>query len=180
MEFLTQHWAPILASAFIVWVASAILHMALPIHKGDFVQLPDEAKVLAAIEGLKPGQYMFPWGTMEDMKNPEYIEKQKKGPVGTLSIWPGSVNMGQNLMLTLLFYIVVGVFVAYLSAHSLPAGAPYLKVFQITGTAAFMAHGMGWIPRVIWFRDKGFFGYLFDSVVFALLTGGTFGWLWNR
>ena len=39
-------WLPILLSAVIVFVASSIIHMALPIHKSDYRKLPDEAKVL--------------------------------------------------------------------------------------------------------------------------------------
>jgi hypothetical protein len=172
---------PILISAVLVWFASALLHMVLPHHKGDFEGLPDEAKVLSALDGVKPGSYMFPWcSSMAEMKSPELMEKQKKGPNGTLTVFPGAVNMGRNLGLSLVFYIVVGILTAYVASHSLAPGVPYLKVFQICGAAAFMAHGLGWMPFMIWFGFRGFWAYLFDSLVFALVTAGTFGWLWPR
>lgn len=180
MDFLSQLWQPIVLSAVIVWIASFIMHMVLPHHKGEFKGLADEPKFFAALQGVARGQYMFPWGTMADMKNPEFVAKQKSNPNGTLTVWPGPVNMGRNMGLTFLLYLVIGVFVAYLASHTVPAAATYLKVFQICGTAAFMAHGFGWMGHMIWFGGKGFWAYLFDSLVFGCLTAGTFGWLMHR
>jgi hypothetical protein len=181
MEFIANLWLPIVVSAVLVWVASFLMHMVLPHHKKDYAGLPDEDKFYTGLEGVKPGQYMFPWCTsMAVMKNPEFLERQKRVPNGTMTIWDGPVNMGKNLMLTLLFYLVVGIFIAYLASHSIAPGTPYLKVFQVAGAAAFMAHGLGWVPHTIWFGWKGFWAYMFDSIVFALVTAGTFGWLWPR
>ncbi len=180
MDFLAHLWMPILVSAVLVWIASFFMHMVFPHHKNEWKGHPDEAKLMTALEGVSPGQYMFPFGSMADMKDPEFVAKQRNGPNGTLTIWPGPVNMGRNLLLTFLFYTVVGVFVGYLGSHALQAGAPYLKVFQVCGTAAFMAHGLGWISFMIWFGGRGFWANLFDSLVYACVTAGTFGWLWNR
>lgn len=180
VEFLSALWMPIVVSAVFVWIASFFMHMVFPHHKSEWKGLPDEAKVLAALEGIPAGQYMFPWGTMADMKSPEFIAKQEKGPVGTLGIWSGRVNMGANLLLTFIFFLVVSVFVGYLGWHSLPPASHYLKVFQICGAASFMAHGMGWMPNVIWFRTKGFWANVFDALVYAGVTAGTFGWLWPK
>jgi hypothetical protein len=182
MDFVSQLWVPIVVSAVLVWIASSVIHMALPIHKGEFEGLPDEAKFNAAIEGVKPGQYMFPWCTMAEMKSPEFQEKMRKGPTGHLTIAAGPMNFGRNLMLTLLLYLVIGVFVAYIGHHTLGAGSPYLTVFRVCGTAAFMAYGLGWMPNMIWFGGKSrcFWTYLFDSIVYALLTAGVFGWLWPK
>jgi type IV secretory pathway component VirB8 len=38
-------WFPILLSAVIVFVASSIIRMLLPIHKNDYRKLPEEDKV---------------------------------------------------------------------------------------------------------------------------------------
>ena len=40
---LMDLWLPILLSAVFVFVASSIIHMAIPIHKGDYKRLPGEA-----------------------------------------------------------------------------------------------------------------------------------------
>ena len=84
-------WIPILVSAVVVFIASAILHMVLPWHKGDNRQLPDEARVLDVMRtaGVTPGRaYRFPYCTMKEMKSPEITEKFKRGPVGVLTILP--------------------------------------------------------------------------------------------
>jgi hypothetical protein len=143
--------------------------------------LQDEQRFFSALEGVKPGQYMFPWGSMEDWKKPEFQEKMKRGPVGILSIWTKPMSFSLNLLLMLIFYLIVGMFVAYIGWNALGSGAKYLDVFRICGTAAFMAHAMGWIPNMIWFGGWKCFGsYFFDSVVYTLVTAGTFGWLWVR
>ena len=49
MVSLTALWLPILLSAIIVFVASSIMHMLLPYHRGDYLQLPDEDKLLAVL-----------------------------------------------------------------------------------------------------------------------------------
>ena len=178
MEFLSDLWLPIVVSAAIVWVASAIMHMVMPHHKSEHAGVQDEGRLNDALAGLAPGMYVFPFGTMADMKKPEFVEKMKKGPNGVLTIWPGPVNMGRNLVLMLVFYLVVGVFVAYVGSHTIVAGAEYLAIFRVAGAMAFMAHGLGWIPHMVWYQGKGFWAYTFDALVYALLTAGTFGWLW--
>ncbi len=49
MPPLSALWLPILLSAVIVFVASSIMHMALPYHRNDYKKLPDEDKVLPAL-----------------------------------------------------------------------------------------------------------------------------------
>ena len=178
MEFLSELWMPILLSAAFVWIASSVMHMVLPHHKSDYAGLPNEDRVTGALAGVAPGQYMFPFTTMAEMKSPEHLAKMEKGPNGILTIWAVAPNMGRNLGLMLLLYLVIGVFIAYVGSHSSLDGAPYLSVFRICGAIAFMAHGLGWIPHMIWFGTKGFWAYTFDSVVYALVTAGVFGWLW--
>ena len=90
--------------------------------------------------------------------------------------------MGKNLGFTFVFYLVVGVFVAYLGQCAL-ANTPdphYLAVFQITGCAAVLAYCFGMIPGAIWF-GKTFRSTamdILDGFAYALITAGTFGWLW--
>src|SRR5258708_39355507 len=97
---LTALWLPSLLSAIIVFVASFVMHMLLPYHRGDYRQLPDEDKLLTALRsvGLTRGLYRFPFGTPKEMKSPAMIEKYKSGPVGTLTIFSsGPPNMPKLL-----------------------------------------------------------------------------------
>jgi hypothetical protein len=185
MVALSALWLPILLSAVIVFVASSILHMVLPYHKSDYKKLPEEEKVLASLRplGLSPGLYHFPHCTHKELKTPETQEKFKQGPVGFLTMYPnGPVNMGKFLGLWFVFCLVVGVFVAYLAAHSVGPFPPYRHVFRIVGTAAFLAYGVGTLSNGIW-KGQPWSMVLkeaFDGLIYALLTAGTFGWLWPR
>src|SRR5258708_6892965 len=87
---LSALWLPMLLSAVIIFVASSIMHMVLPYHKGDYQQLPDEDKLLATLRAanLKRGLYVFPFCNHKDMKSPAVQEKYRQGPVGMMTIGP--------------------------------------------------------------------------------------------
>lgn len=181
MEFLSALWMPILVSAVLVFIASFFTHMVLPHHKSEFGKASDESAVMGAIAGEAPGRYMFPYPSdMKDINSPEFMERMRQGPCGLFVRYPGPVNMGQNLMLTFLFYILVGIFVAYIGWHSIDPGSEYLFRFRICGAVAFAAHGLGWMSFFIWFRYGKFWPNFFDSLAYALITAGTFAWLWPK
>src|ERR1700747_1795558 len=114
---LTSLWLPILLSAVIVFVASSIMHMLLPYHRGDYRQLPNEEKTLSALRaaGLKRGLYVFPFGPHKDMKSPAMIEKYNQGPVGMMTVFPGGPPvMPKFLGLWFAYSPLPGLFVASL------------------------------------------------------------------
>jgi len=183
MVYLTALWLPILLSAVIVFVASSIIHMLLPYHKSDYQKLPDEEKVLSALRtvDLKRGLYMFPFCTHKEMNSPSAIEKFKQGPVGTMTVFRSGPPAISNYMgMWFVYCLIVSFFVAYLTGRTVAPGAAYLGVFRVAGTAAFMSYGVGFLSNGIW---KGqpwsmVLKEVFDGLIYALLTAGTFGWLW--
>jgi hypothetical protein len=180
---LSALWLPILLSAVIVFVASSIMHMLLPYHKSDYQQLPDEDKLLATLRAanLKRGLYVFPFCNHKDMKSPAVQEKYKQGPVGMLTIIPsGPPNMPKYLVKWFVYCIVVGFFIAYLTGHTVAPNTHYLAVFRVAGTAAFLAYGLGCLSNGIWKGQPWSITIkeVIDGLVYALLTAGTFGWLW--
>jgi hypothetical protein len=182
---LTALWLPIVLAAVIVFIVSSILHMVLPYHKSDYSKLPDEDKVLDALRaaGLRRGLYIFPHCTHDNMKSPEVVEKYKRGPVGMMTIVPnGPPNMGKYLGLWFGFCLIIGLFAAYLAGRTLPPGTHYLQVFRVAGTAAFLGYGLGNLSNGIWknLPWSVVMKEVFDGLIFGLLTGGTFGWLWPR
>ncbi len=185
MAFLTTLWLPVVLSAVIVFVASSIMHMLLPYHRSDCKRLPDEDKLLAALRaaGLERGYYMFPYGSHKEMKSPAMVEKYKQGPIGIMTVFPsGPPAMGKYMGMWFVYCLVIGFFVAYLTGHTVMAGANYLVVFRVAGTAAFMAYGLGTLSNGIW---KGqpwsmVIKEVVDGLIYGLLTAGTFGWLWPR
>jgi len=186
MVMLTQLWLPILVSAVFVFVASSIIHMALPYHKSDYGKLPDENGVMEALRkvGAPPGDYLFPRpASSAEMKEPAFQEKWKKGPVGFLTIMgPGSQSMGRNLVEWFIYCVVVGVFAAYVAGRALPAGAHYLKVFRFAGVTAFSGYCLALWQNTIWYKRAWTttFKSTVDGLIYAGLTAGTFGWLWPK
>lgn len=178
-------WLPILLAAVIVFVASSILHMVLPYHKSDYKKLPDEEGVRTALraQSLKPGLYHFPFCTHKEMKTPETQAKFKEGPVGFVTIFPsGPPNMGKFLGLWFVYCVIVGIFTALAVMHSIRFGATYRHVFHVVGLTAFLGYGVGPLVNGIW---KGqpwgmTLKEVVDGLIYALLTAGTFGWLWPR
>jgi hypothetical protein len=183
---LSALWLPIVLSAVIVFVASSIIHMVLPIHKSDYRKLPDEEKVLDTLRavGITPGRtYHFPHCTHQDMKSPEMTEKFRRGPIGLMNVMSsGPPAMGKFLGLWFVYCIVIAFFVAYLTGHVLPPGTPYLEVFRVVGTAAFLGYGLGHLQDSIWKAQTWgvTIKHVIDGLIFGLLTAGTFGWLWPK
>lgn len=181
---IVELWLPILLSAVFVFIVSSIFHMVIPIHKNDYQKLSGESTVLEAMrtQGVAPGSYMFPCaGSMQEMSTPEHQEKLNQGPVGFMTVIPnGPVNMGKNLGLWFLYSVLIGVFSGYLGTLGLARGASFMDVFQLTGTAAILGYAVGAIPDSIWkgVRWSITGKFIIDGVVYGLVTGATFGWLW--
>jgi hypothetical protein len=185
MVSLAALWLPVVLAAVVVFIASSIMHIVLPYHRSDCSQLPDEDKALAMLRsgGLKPGYYMFPFGTHKNMRSPEMQEKFKQGPVGTMIVRPsGPIVMGKFLGQWFGFCLLIGFFTAYVTGRTVAPGANYLAVFRVAGTVAFMAYGLGNLANGIWKGEP--WGMVtkevIDGLVYGLLTAGVFGWLWPR
>lgn len=175
---------PIFVSAVFVFIASSVIHMMLGYHSSDFKAVPDQDAAAQAIKGLNlsPGDYGYPKASsMKEMKDPAFLERQKAGPIFMLSIWkPESANMGKSLGLWFAYSLLVGVFAAYIAGRALDPGAHYLSVFRFVGATAFFCYTIGGWQRSIWFQQPWSVTAknTFDGLVYALLTAGTFGWLW--
>jgi hypothetical protein len=179
-------WLPILVATVLVFLASNLVWMVLPHHKSDTRRLPEEAPVVDALgkQGLRPGLYRFPWASsMAEMRDPAFVEKLNKGPVGFVTVTPsGPFNMGRAMGLWVGYLLVVGIFVAYVTGRHLEPGFHYLGVFRLAGTVAFLAYSGAQLPAAIWWgKPLGVaFREILDGLLYALLTAGAFGWLWPR
>ncbi len=179
-------WLPILLSAVFVFIASSLVHMAFRYHSTDLKKLPDEAATADALRKLNipEGQYIMPHaGSMQAMNSPEYQERLKKGPSAILTIWPGGKNsMAPYLIQWFIYSLVVGVFAAYVAGRALQSGAQYLAVFRFVGVTAFACYTIAGWQESIWYRRAWSVTLknTMDGLFYALLTAGTFGWLWPR
>jgi Flp pilus assembly protein TadB len=179
-------WLPIVLAAVIVFFMSFVFHMLLPFHRGDMKKLPSEAEALEALRkfNIPPGDYMFPFcASPKEMKDPAWAEKRNKGPVGIITVLPsGPPAMGKSLVQWFIYSLVVGVFAAYVTGRAVGPGTQYLLVFRYAGCTAFLGYSLALCHDSIWYgRSWGTtFKYLFDGLVYGLLTAGTFGWLWPK
>jgi hypothetical protein len=183
---LASLWLPIVVSAVIVFLASWIVHMFLPIHRNDFAKLPQEDAVLEALRSwnIPSGQYLAPYAnTVAQMKQPEYVEKRKRGPALFLTLTAGAdPGMGKSLLQWFIYLLVISLFAAYLASDAIAAGAPYGAVFTFVGIASLMAYALGHAHQSIWYRQRWSttVHYFLDGLIYSLLTAGVFAWLWPR
>ncbi|MGB0715762.1 MAG: hypothetical protein ACPGXK_07785 [Phycisphaerae bacterium] len=184
MVSIVDLWLPILLSAVFVFIVSSIIHMATPMHKSDWKKLNDEDSLLRAMrdQQLGVGRYMFPCPDgMADLATPAMQEKYNQGPVGFLTVVPdGPPSMGKPLITWFSYSILIGVFAGYVATLGLERGAAYSAVFRMTGTIAFLAYGLSDIPSSIWKGQSWWITikFMFDGLLYGLVTAGTFGWLW--
>lgn len=186
MTSLAALWLPILVSAIVVFIASSIIHMATPWHKADYRKIPNEDEAMNALRtvAIPPGDYMMPnCSDMKEMKSAAFIAKREKGPVMIATVLPnGPVAMGASLAQWFVYGLVVSFFAAYVAGHALPVGARYPQVFRFAGVTAFVGYALALWQMSIWYRRSWgtTLRSTIDGLIYALLTAGTFGWLWPR
>jgi hypothetical protein len=183
MVSLMSLWLPILLSAVFVFIVSSIIHMVLRYHSSDFKTLPKEDEVMEALRrfDIPPGDYAMPYAaSMEAMKSPAYLEKWKAGPVAFMTFVPsGLPSIAPSLVL---WFITRSSSAS--SQATLPAPRchmePYRAVFRFVGCVAFTGYSLALLQHSIWYkRNWGTtLKSVFDGLVYALVTAGTFGWLW--
>ena len=184
MGVLAHLWLPILLSAVFVFIASSILHMVIRAwHGPDCKAFANEADVGAAIRAgnATPGMYLLPYCTPESMKTPEAAEKLRQGPVGIVYLRsPGMPNMGRFLGQWFVFCLVVSLLCALLAAHVIAPAADHHVVFHVIALAALLGHAMGPFPSAIWWGQswRSAFKHAVDGLIYAIITGLTFSWLW--
>jgi hypothetical protein len=174
-------WLPILVSAIIVFVVSARVWMVLPWHRSDFRKLPEEEPLRGIMQGLGAGCYTVPFCTdPAELKDETVQQKYIEGPLAFITIGQnGLPRMGPKLAASFGYYVAVGIACAYMVSRTLSAGTPYLEVFRIAGTTAFLAYGIAYVQDSIWFSRPWSLTAknVLDALIYALLTGGAFGWL---
>ncbi len=179
-------WLPILVSAVFVFILSSLVHMVFGYHANDFKKVPEESTFADSIRKLNipTGQYMYPFASsMKEMNSPEHQERVKQGPGVMFTIWPGGKpNMGANLSQWFLYSVVVGIFAAYVAGRALGPEAHYLAVFRFAGVTAFACYAVAGWQESIWYKRPISVSLknTFDGLLYALVTAGTFGWLWPR
>lgn len=185
MDFLTL-WLPIVLAGVGVFFASSIIWMATPLHKKDYCAPPNEEGVLGVLrEGsFSPGLYCVPWCSGANFKDPAIQEKLKRGPWAHIAVMGRPPSFGRCLSQWFAYQIVLAALIAYAASAAIPfrAGTEYLKVFQVVGAIAFIAHAAGAPCESIWrgisWRSSAV--KMVDALVYTLITAGIFASMWPR
>ncbi len=160
--------------------------MITPWHKGDYPKMPGEDAFRAAVGPLNipPGDYMVPRpDTMADLKTSAFKAKMEKGPVAVITVLPnGVMSMGRNLTLWFVYSVVVSLFSAYVTGRALPQSSHYLVVFRFAGATAFCSYALALWQMHIWYNRslRTTIVATIDGLIYAMVTAGTFGWLWPK
>ena len=178
-------WAPILLSAVLVFVASSVIHMFLNWHRNDFRGVPDEDGLMDALRAfdLPPGNYVVPRPeSREALRSEEFQARARSGPCAFITVLrPGDPSdMAGRMVQWFVYCVVVGLFAGYVTGLGLGPGADHMAVFKTASTAAFMGYALAHAQDAIW-MSRGWpatVRSMLDGLIYALLTGGAFGWLW--
>jgi hypothetical protein len=186
MLSLLSLWLPIVVAAVVVFIASSIVHMALPWHKKDMIKVPKEDEVRAALGkfAIPPGDYGVPHASsMKEGTSPEFTAKLNEGPVLFMSVAKnGPPNMALSFVLWFFYLVAVSKVAALVATLSLAPGAAFLPVFRVIAAVAFAGYSLALLQRPIWYGGSWWttIKSMIDGLLYALLTGAVFGWLWPR
>ena len=179
-------WLPVLLSAVGVFIASSLIHMVLQWHAREYRRFPNEAEMRAVVgrAQLAPGQYTMPFcPTGKELPREEMHQQFREGPVATLIVRAnGLPNMGVALGQWFALTLVVALLSASLAAMVLGAGTDGHKVFHFFAVLTFMVYATGSAINAIWMGKlwSAVAVDLLDSLLYALITGAVFAWLWPQ
>ncbi len=186
MTALHSLWLPIVLSSVFVFVLSSLIHMATPWHKGDYGAVPDQDEVMDALRpfGIPPGDYMLPRpADMSEMRSQAFLEKLKRGQVAVLTVQPNGMfgweEHGALVPVPRRREPVRRVRrrAGPAERRALPGGV------QIRGRHRDSpGHSLALWQMTIWYRRNlgTTIRATVDGLLYALVTAGTFGWLWPR
>ena len=77
-------------------------------------------------------------------------------------------------------YLTARMAVAYITGRTHSPGAPFGEVFCVAATVSFCCYVVALWQNWIWWGQSTRFTitYSLDGIIFALITGATFGWRW--
>jgi hypothetical protein len=174
-------WLPILLSTVALFFTSFLSWMVFRLHEKDWVKIDGEDRLIDTVRemNIPEGGYMFPGAdSAKEMNSPEYQEKYKAGPRGIFQVLP-EANMGKNLALTMLFFLVCNATFAYLASFALDSSSDFITIFRFVATIALLTFCASMLQHAIWFKNR-VVGHVIESIAYALIAGLIFAVLWPK
>ena len=185
MNSILQLWLPILATAVFIFIASSLIHMVFKWHNADYLKLPNEDAVGAAIRAgsLAPGQYALPHCVdMKEMAGEAMKKKFTDGPVALITLREnGMPNMGKSLSQWFVYCLVIAAISGSIARYALGATPASGQIGCVVGTMSFLAFTGGSVQMGIWMgKPWGSVGKeALDGLIYAVICAATFSWLWT-
>lgn len=75
---------------------------------------------------------------------------------------------------------VVSTLIGYITRVAIPGPADFGKVLQVATIAGILAYCFSFIPNAVWFGayKRTIVANFIDGIVYGLITGAIFAWLW--
>lgn len=178
---LLSLWLPIVIGAVALFFASFLSWMVVQLHKNDWKKVAKEDDLMDAVRkcDIPVGSYMFPGcENAAEMKSEAYAKKWEAGPCGILTIYP-KVNMGRNLGLTFVYFLVINFCLAYLATLALKPGADFMAVFRFVTTAGLLTFLAAMVQHAIWFHNR-IVGHIIEALAYAAISGAIFAAMWPK
>src|SRR5450631_2533886 len=186
MSYIAELWIPIVLSAVLIFVASSLIHMVFKWHNSEYWKLSNEDEVRAVVRAGSPapGQYVIPHcADMKAMGSPEMQQKFAEGPCAFLTVRAsGTPKMGSALGMWFAYVLAVCLIAAYVGNKSLGEGASFFQVGRLVGALSFLSYAGGSVQYGIWMGKpwSSVAKDVLDAIIYAVIAGATFGWLWPR
>jgi hypothetical protein len=115
------------------------------------------------------------------MKQPEYQQKLREGPVMVFTVRPnGDFAMGRSLLQWFIYSVAISAFVAIVCGTTLSRGAAHALIFHTAWIVAFLGYAAAHVQFSIWWGRSWLTTVknLIDGVIYGGVTAATFTWLW--
>jgi hypothetical protein len=174
---------PIVVAAVAVFVLYLVLQMAMPWHKSDQGNVPDDDVAIAAVRSLNlaPDDYAVPNPRLPDgRKNPDFIPKFERGPSFHMTVMdPGNMNMGKYIGTWFLFTLLISTIAGWVTGSIVAPGGNTHAVFHFSAILTACSYGFG---ASIWYHRKWSTAFkgTFDAILYGLATGAVFMWMWPK
>lgn len=186
MQFIAELWIPIVVSAVLIFIASSLVHMVFKWHNSEYHKLSNEDAVRAALRAgnPQPAQYAVPHcADMKDLATPEMQQKFVEGPIAWITVRPsGPPKMGGALGAWFVYLLFINLIAAYVAQRSLQEPATFNQVARVVGSISLLAYAGGSVQMGIWMGKpwSSVMKDILDAVIYAVIAGAVFGWLWPR
>jgi ABC-type dipeptide/oligopeptide/nickel transport system permease subunit len=122
-------WLPVLVAGVLVFVISALLHMAFSYHDRDYAPLPDEAGMLTVlkVQQLGTGNYWAPRpADRADARSDVFRQKQDASPMVMMNVpGAGRFSMGRSMLLRFVYCLPISLLAAYVAGHARVTGGTF-------------------------------------------------------